>query len=153
MDRPHTAWPYSHTMEWCSAIWQSPFEIFGRVRDANGHACYEVRVCGVAREVKTDHLSLLVPWRLSSAARADTVIVPGVADLHQTVPPAIFRVLGSCRGKRRPHRIDLICTGAFLLARAGLLEGLHATTHWKAADVVREPKWTRMSFTWTTARC
>src|SRR5580704_8792331 len=50
-----------------------PLEIFGRVRDAEGNACYDVRVCGAAQEVQSEHLHLKVPWRLSSIARAGTV--------------------------------------------------------------------------------
>lgn len=108
-----------------------PLEIFGRVRDAKGRACYDVRVCGVADEVKSEHLNLKVPWRLSSMARADTVIVPGIDNLERTISPAIFRALRSA--SERDARIASICTGAFVLARAGLLDGLRATTHWRAA--------------------
>lgn len=109
----------------------TPLEIFGRVRDAKGRACYDVRVCGTAGEVKSEHLNLKVPWRLSSVARADTVIVPGIDNLERAVSPAIFRAIRSAL--ERGARIASICTGAFVLARAGLLDGLRATTHWRAA--------------------
>jgi len=108
-----------------------PLEIFGRVRDPRGRAGYDVRVCGVAEEVQSAHLRLKIPWRLSSIARADTVIVPGIDNLDRAVPPSILRALR--RASERGARIASICTGAFLLARAGLLDGLRATTHWRAA--------------------
>jgi transcriptional regulator GlxA family with amidase domain len=110
----------------------TPLEIFGRVHDARGGACYDVRVCGVAENVESEYLRLSVPWRLSSVARADTVIVPGIDQLERTIPPAILHALRSA--SERGARIASICTGAFVLARAGLLDGLRATTHWRAAE-------------------
>jgi transcriptional regulator GlxA family with amidase domain len=108
-----------------------PLEMFARVRNAQGNPCYDVRVCGAVEEVESEYLRLTVPWRLSSVARADTVIVPGTDDLVRATPPAILRALRSA--SRRGARIASICTGAFVLARAGLLDGLRATTHWRAA--------------------
>lgn len=109
-----------------------PLEIFGRVRDETGRPCYDVRVCGVAREVRSEHLNLKIPWRLSSVSLADTVVVPGIGNLQRRIPPAIFRAVKSALN--RGARIASICTGAFVLARAGLLNDLRATTHWMAAE-------------------
>lgn len=109
----------------------TPLEIFDRVQNAKGEPCYDVRVCGAAEHVESAHLMLKVPWRLSSAVRADTVIVPGIDDLNRPIPPAILRALRSAA--ECGARIASICTGAFILARVGLLDGLRATTHWRAA--------------------
>ncbi len=127
----------------------TPLEIFSRVRDPNGQPCYEVRVCGVADEVKSEHLRLKVPWRLSSVAHAETVIVPGIDRLERIVPTAISNVLRSA--SRRGARIASICTGAIVLARTGLLDGLRQLLTGELQEswrgVIRESWWMPMCST------
>ena len=106
-------------------------EIFGLARDADGRALYEVGVCGLGRMVESAHVSLCVPWRLAWLGGADTVIVPGINDLATPIPRPLPRAIR--RAADRGARVASICTGAFLLAATGLLDGLSATTHWLAA--------------------
>jgi transcriptional regulator GlxA family with amidase domain len=115
----------------------TPCEVFGRVRDADGRALYEVPICSVAPEVESEHVILKVPWRLSSLSRADTVILPGVADLDRAVPNGVLRAIR--RALDGGARIVSICTGAFVLAATGVLDGLRATTHWRAASELARP--------------
>ena len=68
------------------------------------------------------------PGSLDELACADTVIVIGPEDID-AAPPA-RRVEALHRARRRSARIVGICSGAFVLARAGLLDGYRATTHW-----------------------
>jgi transcriptional regulator GlxA family with amidase domain len=97
---------------------------------------YDVRICSLAPEVKSEHVTLRVPWRLSSLNRADTVIVPGIADLDQSIPEDLLRAIR--RAVDRRARVASICTGAFVLAGTGALDGLRATTHWRgAAELAR----------------
>jgi len=56
----------------------TPCDVFGRGRDFDGRPRYEVRVCGVRRKVRSEHLSLEVPWSLNTLQRAGTIIVPGI---------------------------------------------------------------------------
>src|SRR4029079_10361929 len=99
---------------------------------------YEVRVCSESENVTSMHVALRVPWRLSSLAQADTVIVPGVNDLTRPVPASVLRAIR--RAAERGARVASICTGAFVLAATGVLDGLRATTHWLgAADLARRP--------------
>jgi len=66
------------------------------------------------------------------AGSFDTIVVPGGAGLHD---PAVMAALLAWLGAEAPaaRRIATVCTGAFVAAEAGLLNGLRATTHWSAA--------------------
>ena len=106
-------------------------EVFGLARRKDGRPAYEVRVCSESANVESIHIALRVPWRLSSLSQADTVIVPGINDLNRPVPAAVLRAI--LRAAERGARVASICTGAFVLAATGALDGLRATTHWLAA--------------------
>jgi transcriptional regulator GlxA family with amidase domain len=118
----------------------TPCEIFGRVRGRDGHVPYEVRICSLVSEVRSAYMTLNVPWRLSSLARADTVIVPGIDELDRAVPDPVLRAVR--RAVERGARVASICSGAFVLAATGALDGLRATTHWCSAPELarRHPK-------------
>lgn len=108
-------------------------DVFGWLRLPDGSAAYEVRVCGTGR-VDAGAFHFDPPFGLEAVAHADTVIVPGVRDLH--APVAVIDALRAAAA--RGARVASICSGAFVLAEAGLLDGLRATTHWRAtADLAR----------------
>jgi transcriptional regulator GlxA family with amidase domain len=109
----------------------APCEVFGRVRDADGHPGYDVRVCGLRRKTESADVNLTVRWPLTLLRKADTIVVPGIDDLERSIPDALVAELR--RAIVRGARIASICTGAFVLARTGTLDGRVATTHWLAA--------------------
>jgi transcriptional regulator GlxA family with amidase domain len=107
-------------------------DLAGPLQVLKGAGGYRVRLASLdGRAVRSDTgVELSVDCALSDVVdRVDTVVVPGPpADQLDGFPPALIaelRRLGS--GARR---VTSVCTGAFLLAEAGLLAGRKATTHW-----------------------
>jgi len=109
----------------------TPCELFGRVRRTDGQSAYDVRVCAPQSKVSSAHVNLAVHWPLTLLRKADTIVIPGVDSAQRSLPEALLAELR--RAIRRGARVASICTGAFVLARTGALDGHTATTHWLAA--------------------
>ena len=106
-------------------------DVFGRAVPPGVDPPYDVRVCGEARVVRSGCFDLRVRFGLDALADADTVVVPGIEDITAPVPARAIAALQAAAG--RGARIASICSGAFVLAASGLLDGRRATTHWLAA--------------------
>src|SRR5215467_14286666 len=70
-----------------------PCEIFGLVRGRDGMPVYDVRICSLTEYVKSQNVALRVPWRLSTVSRADTVIIPGIVNLNQSIPQPVLSAI------------------------------------------------------------
>ncbi|MEU8876064.1 helix-turn-helix domain-containing protein [Streptomyces javensis] len=99
---------------------------------------YELTVCGGARGSVMTSTGFTVgdTAGLPALAQADTIIVPGYWEYRRPPAPEVAAALKLAFS--RGARIVSICTGAFALAAAGLLDGRTVTTHWAGADELEE---------------
>ncbi len=113
-------------------------EVFGLPRPEMGPDWYRFAVAGVdagkMRALGGVHFS--VDGGLELLATAGTIVVPGWRDIDAPIPQALIVSLQAAHA--RGARILSFCSGAFVLAAAGLLHGKRATTHWRYADALKE---------------
>jgi transcriptional regulator GlxA family with amidase domain len=116
-----------------------PSQVFGAARSVDGARLYDVRVCGPGPIRSTAGFTLTPDHDLSALATADTVVVPGVGEgptvTDGTIPVRVAEALSAAHG--RGARTVSICTGASVLAAAGLLDGRPAASHWAWAKRLR----------------
>jgi AraC family transcriptional activator FtrA len=112
----------------------APTHLFGHC----GGRRYAFALAGLAAGpvTTTTGFDVVAPHGLEALAEADTIVVPGLADHLGVPPPAVLDGLRAAAA--RGVRVMSVCTGAFVLAHAGLLDGRRATTHWQSAAQLAE---------------
>ena len=122
----------------CTFEFGCAVEMFSLARPELGVDWYRFAVCAERRGAvrAAGGISVQVPHGLAMLARADTIIIPGWQGVDVAPAPALLRRLVAAHA--RGARIATICSGVFVLAATGLLDGKAATTHWRYADKLQQ---------------
>ena len=111
----------------------APAQAFTLAARPDGSPLYRFSACspGGAELRTTTGFTVKPQAGLGPLARADTIVVPGYFAVLE--PPPKEAIVALRRAGKRGARVISVCTGAFALAHAGLLDGRRATTHWSWA--------------------
>ncbi|WP_317184802.1 transcriptional regulator FtrA [Devosia sp. BK] len=113
-------------------------EVFGLSRPEMGTGWYRFASAAVDVGPMRAHggMTVVADHGPEILAEADVIVVPGWRSADAPVPEALVAQLRAAHG--RGARLASICSGAFVLAATGSLDGGTATTHWRYADKLRE---------------
>jgi AraC family transcriptional regulator, transcriptional activator FtrA len=113
-------------------------EIFSLYRPELGVDWYDFSVCSIERSPlrAAGGIRVTAPYSLARMDKADTIIIPGWRNASEPPPELLLKKLRAAHA--RGARICSICSGVFVLAAAGLLNGKSATTHWRYEQLLAQ---------------
>ncbi|MYN27671.1 transcriptional regulator FtrA [Duganella levis] len=118
----------------CTFEFGCTVELFALERPELDVDWYEFAVCAVEQGPirAAGGITVQAPYAPELLALADTIIIPGWRDADELPPAQLLDWLRAAHA--RGARLCSICSGVFVLAAAGLLDGQRATTHWRYAE-------------------
>ncbi|KQV59138.1 MULTISPECIES: transcriptional regulator FtrA [unclassified Duganella] len=118
----------------CTFEFGCTVELFALDRPELGVDWYDFAVCAVEQGPIRAAGGIVVqaPYDPSLLERADTIVIPGWRDADEKPPEALLTQIRAAHA--RGARLCTICSGVFILAAAGVLDGLRATTHWRYVE-------------------
>jgi transcriptional regulator GlxA family with amidase domain len=138
-----------------------PAQVLSTANEEGADPAYDVRIVGFQSGlVETASAIAIVAGKVPDDGTVDTLVVPGGPGVHDVRNDAIAK-MAIIDLVQRTKRVCAVCTGAFLLAEAGILNGRRAVTHWRSSDrlgrefpsvkVDPEPLFINDGPVWTTA--
>ena len=120
--------------ELCTFEFGIVVELFGLPRPEFDFPWYDFSTCSLERRPlkATGAVRVSADRGLEALKSADTIVLPGWRDADEVPPKALLDAVR--RAHVRGARLVALCSGAFILAAAGLLDGKRAATHWRYAE-------------------
>ncbi|MBC3873429.1 transcriptional regulator FtrA [Undibacterium flavidum] len=118
----------------CTFEFACAVELFSLERPELGVDWYRFAVCAAepGKLRAAGGITVEAPYTLRMLDRADLIIIPGWRDVDERPPAQLLAKIR--RAYARGARFCTICSGIFVLAEAGILDGKIVTTHWRYAD-------------------
>ncbi|KZL15756.1 HTH-type transcriptional regulator CdhR [Pseudovibrio axinellae] len=121
----------------CTFEFGQAYELFGLPRPELGANWYRYQSVAIEDGPirAAGGLEIKAEKQLDVLEEADIILIPGWRGIDTPVPEDLIQAL--CNAHQRGARVASICSGAFVLAQAGLLNGRTATTHWRYAKALK----------------
>lgn len=135
MNTPHRVVALAYD-QLCTFEFGCTVELFALERPELDITWYQFDVCAVepGKIRAAGGITFEAPYTLKLLDHADTIIIPGWRGINEAPPEALLKKLRSAY--QRGCRICTICSGVFVLAATGILDGKRVTTHWRYAETL-----------------